>query len=123
MGSLWSTLYGLFKTTMRTLSLKLLGNYENPIAKAIREIAPAKNANSFILNHGYGSGYGSYMSRRLHPCVGLVLALRLRLMLNGPLYDLYMDPYVNPYVCACVCVRLQCALRSHLWLKLVHCAA
>ena len=31
-------------------------------------------------------------------------------------------PYVNPYVCACVCVRLQCALRSHLWLKLVHCA-
>ena len=26
-----------------------------------------------------------------------MLMPRLRLMLNGPLYDLYMDPYVNPY--------------------------
>ena len=25
--------------------------------------------NSAFLNHGYGSGYGSYMSRRLHTCV------------------------------------------------------
>ena len=34
-----------------------------------QKITPAKHLNSNSLKHGYGSGYGSYMSRRLHPCV------------------------------------------------------
>ena len=34
-----------------------------------QQITPAKHPNSAFLNHGCGSGYGSYMSRHLRPCV------------------------------------------------------